>query len=907
MPKKYIFYLVGLLVLVVAGMYGFTKWTEAKEKIDLWTLVPEDAVFIFESSGHTQLLKSLQQEDYWENIATMQSVGTVTDNVAVLDSLAGRNEGVSRFLKRKTILTSLHVVSKTDFSLVFYIPVNTVGEHRFVRTLVDNINKSQAFAEKVVIYQGFQITSIQNQRIGDTFYYFSYHNNIIFSTNFELIKEIVRKVNREQLESPAAEFEHINYLKQSEVFAHIFVNFRHLPQFLGLFLKDNLQPDINFLASLCRSSMLGLKKQKNKFLINGFSNPEPLKGSFYNQVKTQKPQPFNLRKLLPARTAFFLHLGADQVSALRYRYPKDKAITWPEPEAAVADSLVRTFRQELGIAYLEANGKQANTEKIIFARSGNPNLTAALLRNFINLTAAKAQVLQYENYTLQQVPTAQFPLLLYGSLAPGFEQCYVAQVEDFFLFAPTVATLRAVLADIKAGKVWSETEAQKLFLENTQQEANLSLYLNTRLAWRLLNRQVRENSRSSLLRNESFFKKLNQLALQFSQKEDQYYTTLVSTQPEIAPDKQEAQSAFESQNLTSITSAVVTTPVSVNGEENYNAGFMVQDVNLVLHRIANNGQIIWSDSLAEALVSPVYQVFLGAEKGAKQLFATPHHIYCLDQNGRAVENFPFNLPDTVNIQHLSVFDFQQNQDYRFLISDVSGSLFMFDAAGNLQNGWNPKVLESPLVVAPQRAKINGKDVLLVVEQNGYIYVYNPRGEVYPGFPVDLETTLSPGIFLNIGTSFAKSQFTVLTQQGQRVTLNFAGRVVQRRSVPGIKRNSTFELITEPAGKSYIISKQEAGKVSLFDQNLRLLLERNFITSSRKILQYYDFGPLNRIYALTETGPRKTYLYNYQAKLIGGQALNNRLPITLRFNANTNINALFLADDKALQRITFRDK
>jgi len=911
MPKKYFFYLVGLLLLVVAGMYGFTKWTEAKEKVNLWTLVPEDAVFIVESADHTRLLRDLQKEDFWENLTSMQSVGALMDNIAVLDSLAGRNEGASRFLKRKTLLTSLHVVSKTDFDFVFYIPVNTVGEHRFIRTLVDNINKSKAFTQKVITYQDFQIVSIRNQRIGDTFYYFSYHNNLVISANFELVKEIIRKINREQLESPAAEYQDINYLKQEDVFAHIFVNYHHIPQFLSLFLKDNLQPDITFLASLCRSSMLGLKKQKNKFLINGFSNPELLKGSFYNQVKTQNPQPFNLRKLLPARTAFFMHVGADQISSFRHFNAQDKNITWPEPQVVTADSLVRTFRHEMGIAYLETNQNQADMEKVIFARSGNPGLSATLLQTLSAQTTqtGRANGTQYEGYILQPVPVAQFPLLLFGSVARGFEQCYFTQVEDYFLFAPDIITLRTVLTDLKAGQVWSETEAQKLFLENTQQEANFSLYLNTRQAWRLLNRQVRENHRSSLLRNESFFKKINQLALQFSQKDDQYYTTFVATHPEITPDKPEPESAFDLQNLASLPNNLQTLllPEPVATEAGRNAGFLVQDENLALHRIGSNGQIIWTDTLPEALVSPVYQVYLGRDKAAKQLFATPHRIYCLDQNGRAVENFPFNLPDTVETRHLAVFDFKQNRNYQFLISNSAGGLLMFDPDGNIQAGWNPKVLEAPLAVAPQEVKINGRDVILIVEQNGYIYAYNPQGEIYPGFPVDLETPISSGVFIQSATSFSQSRFTVLTQDGQRVTINFAGKVVQRKLIPGRKKGSTFELLAEPGNKSYIISKQEAGKVSLFDQNLRLLLERNFITSSRRLLQYFDFGPLHRIYVLTETGPHKTYLYNYQAKLIGGQALNNRLPVTLQFNANTNIYSLFLANNKDLQRVYFRDK
>jgi len=909
MLKKYIFYLVGLLLLAVAGIYGFTKWSEAKEKVNLWTLVPEDAVFILESANHTRLLKDLQKEDYWENIATMQSVGAIADNIAVLDSLAGRNEGVSRFLKRKTVLTSLHVMSKTDFDFVFYIPVNTVGEHRFVRTLVENISKSKAFTENAVSYQNYQITSIRNQRIGDTFYYFSYHNNIIVSANFDLIKEIIRKINREQLESPAAEFAAINYLNQSDVFAHIFVNYRYLPPFLNIFLKADLQPDIAFLSSLCRNSMLGLKRQQDKFIINGFSNPELLKGSLYNHVKDQSPQPFNLRKLLPSRTAFFLHMGVNQIQSLRQLYSRDKAITWPEPLVAVADSLGRTFTQELGLAYLETNGNTADAEKVIFARSQATGRTATLLNSIISQAAGttKPGAERYNGYLLQQVPVAQFPLLLFGSLAPGFEGCYVTQIDNYFLFAPDAASLRSVLADIKAGKVWSEVDAQKLLLESTQQEANFSLYLNTRLAWRMLNRQVRENQRSSLLRNESLVKKFSQIALQFSLKEKQYYTTFVATHPEVVPGKRETVTAYETQNFASLPNSILTAAVPIATDPNVNTGFLLQDESLTLHRIGNNGQLIWSDSLDEAMVSPVYQVYIGPEKFAKQLFATSHHLFCLDQNGRSVENFPFNFPDTVAIKQLAVIDFQQNRDYRFLVSDQSGSLFMFDREGNMQNGWSPKVLESPLVITPQALKINGKDVILAVEQNGYIYAFNPRGEVYPGFPIDLENNLGPGVFIKTGASFGQSLFTVVTQTGQRITVNFSGKVVQRKNIPNRKRGSTYELIREPGEKSYIISKQEAGKVSLFDQNLRLLLERNFITSSRKLLQYFDFGPLNRIYVLTETGPRKTYLYTYQAKLIGQQALNNRLPVTLRFNVNTNIYTLFLAEQKELKRINFRDK
>ena len=128
MPKKYIVYSIIALLLVVIGIYGFAKWTEAREKVNLWTLVPDDAVFIVESTNHAGLLERLEQADLWDQIARLQSVEAFSENILLLDSVSGRKEGASRFLRRKTLLTSVHVVSRNKFDYVFYIPISTVGE-----------------------------------------------------------------------------------------------------------------------------------------------------------------------------------------------------------------------------------------------------------------------------------------------------------------------------------------------------------------------------------------------------------------------------------------------------------------------------------------------------------------------------------------------------------------------------------------------------------------------------------------------------------------------------------------------------------------------------------------------------------------------------------------------------------
>jgi hypothetical protein len=423
----------------------------------------------------------------------------------------------------------------------------------------------------------------------------------------------------------------------------------------------------------------------------------------------------------------------------------------------------------------------------------------------------------------------------------------------------------------------------------------------------MLVRQLRPGQRPALLRHETLVKKLSHMALQYGRQEGQYFTSLLLAYPQAGAVSQQPAEAFEVQQQVVLPDELISPPLLVQPPGSSNGSLLVQDEEYRLHRLLANGEVAWTDSIEQAITSPVYPVTFGSDKQSKFLFAAGSSIHCLDQSGRPAPNFPFLLPDTVEITQLSVLDLAHSQEPRLLIGDQDGNLFMFDMAGNLQEGWGPKSLEVPLAASPQLYHVNGRDVLLVMLQNGYIYAYNSRGELYGGFPLQVEAPLQYPAFGAAGSSLRQTQLTVLSPEGLRVSFNLSGQVLAQEQLPASRPDARFELVSEPAGKSYIISRQQRGQVSLYDQNLKLLLEKNFITSSRKITQYFDFGPLNRVYVLTETGPAKTYLYNYQAKLIGQKPIDNKLPVTIQFNPRTQRYSVYNSIGKTVKRMVFRDK
>ncbi|RYZ44730.1 MAG: hypothetical protein EOP49_26570, partial [Sphingobacteriales bacterium] len=253
MSRKLLIILGVIAVLAGIGTYIYLRWNEAQKKVNLWTLVPQDAVLIWESNDNNAFFDHLQTTDIWETISQARYVQQLQENLAVIDSTSGQSQTLGTFLKNKPVLASLHVVNNNDFDLVFYVPVNNVNEHRFMRNLLDNLEKSDRFTFDHRTYQGHLITDVKNNITGKDLSFFSYRNNFVLSSSPNLIEEIIRNIERDLLESPAGELAGTGYTSQPDVWANVWVNYRQVPVFLSLFLTEKLHNDLSFLFSLCRS------------------------------------------------------------------------------------------------------------------------------------------------------------------------------------------------------------------------------------------------------------------------------------------------------------------------------------------------------------------------------------------------------------------------------------------------------------------------------------------------------------------------------------------------------------------------------------------------------------------------------------------------------------------------------
>ncbi|MCX2738770.1 hypothetical protein [Pontibacter anaerobius] len=902
MPKRIVFFFFGFVILASLVYYGFNRWKDSREKVDLWALVPDNAALVVETSNHQALMEHLRETELWQSFSVLPVANRFQENMTYLDSVAPGNQRLDRFLNEKRILTSLHVEAKLDVSFVFYVPVNSVGEHRFLRTLTENINKSEIFEQSSRSYQGHLLTDITNTRNGSSFTYFTYHNNIILSASPVLVEEIVRRITRGKPTSVAAQFSNVDYLNQPEVYANVFVNYRVLPELLGLFLEEEVMPHVRYLATLCQNGMLELKLEQNKLFLNGFSSPEKLNKSLHSNMQPQKPQLLGVKAYLPNRTAMMLHFGLQEIARLRQPQEGNRSVF-----AATVDSLARSFSREAALVYLESNSISQSPEKIAFAHTASPAQTQRLLNSLAKQLAdarkEKPYSEKYGNHTIHLLDVPELPEQLLGRVFKGFEQSYVVQVNDYLLASEEVATLHHLIDDIAEENVWGKSVAQKAFLEETLQEANFSLYLNTVNAWYVLNRYTSEEERENLLQNATLIKRFAQVSLQFSIVEGRYYTSLVIRRPDQG--KGSGQDGFEEEESITFGNRLDTRPFPVQNAVDRSRELVVQDSANVLLNISALGKRGWTDSLGTSLRSDIKQIEYGPDKKLRYLFITSNRIHAINNQGQPLDNFPFNLPDTLDLQHLAVFDYEKDGNYRLLVDDKLGNLYMYNLRGAGVQGWQPRRMDYRLAAEPQHLRVGGRDVILVALENGYIYALNRNGDTYPGFPINLKVPLTSGVVAKVGANLRRTEVTAVTRYGNVVTMNLQGTVLRSEQLMRPSKRALFDLVPESSnGRSYVIVRQEQGKVAVLDQDLKEVFEKNYVTSAPKIVQFFRFGGDNIVYAITETGPRKTYLYDSGGRLIGNRSLENSHPVTIYYNEIANDYTLYFTSGNQLKKFRF---
>ncbi|MEO1051279.1 MAG: hypothetical protein AAFX87_11660 [Bacteroidota bacterium] len=875
-----------VIALAVGGYYAYEKWFTIVKK-DVWEVVPESAVLVYESDNLLLSWRNLTETSLWENLSTIPFYENIQNSLEQLDSLKGEKGQLNRLLNSNKFLASMHLTGSAEFDFVFYLDFNSNSGSAVYLELLDWYEKRPGFEIEKRSYKGFDLFEVKNTEKDVTFSCMLYDNYFVGSFTSFLLEDVIRIMAGDvstSFKSDNASLFPLQKLKKDE--GNVYVSLKNLNAVFKTFLSGEDDKELNQQSGFGRSIFLDLAVSDKMLLMNGFSETPGGTGSYFiNTFMGQTPGKLKIKRYVPNHTAVLYHFALSDANA----WYNSLTQYWDRYVPAQSDSLDGLFRDyefdpsrfynwvgdEISLVVLESSDFR-NPKQLLFINSIDINDGLNQLNKLTEkISQLKGDTVYYESFSdieIREIDIQEFPQKLLGPLFDGFNQVYYTVIDEYILFGNDIQSLKASIRDIETEDTWGRSITQNKFLGSTLEEANVSVMFNTSKVWNMMLTRLDEKWRKFAASYSNQMRSFEMGSIQFSALDDNFYTSLAVSHNSI-PVKPRKGHQLKGEQVVDFESALITKPYVVRNHVDNSREIILQDSAFNVHLISREGKVLWSDSIGSAIVSDIYQIDFYKNGKLQFLFATESTIHILDRNGNDVEGYPFEV-GSIQIDHMTLIDYDNSKRYRFLVADQRGNLYMYDQERKNLKGWRPRALDDRLVLPPFHVRVRGRDCIVAVLENGKVNVLNRRGQMRKGFPFDLNATTSSELFINPGANFSKSEVTVITDDGQLVKFSLEGKLISRKPLQKPDNISKFKLVKEGLGKRPVFVKREQNRVALINLDGKTLFEKDYLTQGPFEVQYYDFGSGNEIFVITDLSSGKTNLYDEQGALVNDGTFEN---------------------------------
>ncbi len=540
----------------------------------------------------------------------------------------------------------------------------------------------------------------------------------------------------------------------------------------------------------------------DKILINGMSVITDSITLSKNILKNTKPKENKIIYAIPNNFKNFYSIRFNDFQMFRkslVNIDKDSI----NIERKILDEIV-----EIGISEIEEN-------KVVILRSNDINKTTIEVQKYKTYN-------NYKGKEILEIPETEEINHLINPLETGIDLDKLVIIDDYIFASNSLKSLKTVI--------------ENYFLKNTYQYSEnykkSKLFMSKESSFDINSKNGSLIDFSKLIGLKSSKNKFNNVKFQIvNENEILHINGIIDNYSNESLDKKISK-IF----IAKIKGKIVMKPHFVTNHITKAKEIVVQDNNNYLYLISNQGKVIWKKKLAGKILGEIKQVDIYKNGRLQLIFVTDKRLYVLDRNGKEVKPFPKVFRDKIT-KPLSVFDYDNNKNYRFLITQ-NNDLLMYDSKGKIVKGFKyDKSYE--IIYSPKHYRIKNKDIIIVKTEKG-LKILNRRGKIRIKIKDNINFSNSDVFRLNnylIGTS----------KKGNLVQIDMNGSVSTRKLnlSNNHKINSKYNLVSIIDGnkltnlnKSIDLPFGNYSKPKIFSYNKRKKFSI-FDNQSKKIYLFDD--------------------------------------------------------------------
>jgi hypothetical protein len=861
-------FLVAVVIYIVLYFQGYKQYSS----LNYLKAIPSNTTFIVITNNLPETISHVEKSD--SLVTNLAWIKPIADLQQLLKNIKTSKWAEKHHLEvlNGPVAIALEL-DKPDIGYTFFYGFYDVQtERKFTKQLKSNTGLFKRIDKENHIYQ------LSLEELSSPLFAAISDGVLIIGTTSNQVGASLKQLGNSYSLLNDAGFMEAQKTVSKEAALNLFVN---LPQIDSLAkITQQSKTRIPNLSEWGEWAALDLNITTSTVNITGIITPaESSKRKAYALLNSIPPSPSQLIGSLPVQTvlAKAYNFGTDAQLVKRSL----KTYLNENGPATINDSVLGIIQSEIAIAYVsfdsitdkflvfETSSYSQSLEKLSAILSQDENTEIKPIAYFA--PSANAQVPIYRAFENREMATAvQF---LFRDSPDKYFAIFGSQI----IFADSVAPLNRYLHQKALDRTLGNAPIFATYIKNYPSDSHLHLFVSPTF---LSTSSIPFLSEKNINRLEQAIPKLATfygcgLQLSFSGN-----TLFLSQNLLFAPNReQEPVTVWQSK----LDSSVVMKPLMVYNPKSQEKEFLVQDLSNRIYLIGAKGVVLWSKRIDAPINGDIQTIDFYGNKKTQFAFSAGDAIYVIDYNGNNVGKFPVRLPSKAT-NPLSVFDYDQNGNYRFVVACEDKSIMVYNTEANRLPDWTFASTETTVTYPVQHIFADGKDFIVVTDQNRYYFLDRKGKERLD--PSSLPPPI--GAFTSAKPTTNTLTILTLTQKGELLKLALPSGRAQKSPTEWIPSGKTFLKVIEGSSQ-HILCKDEKG-IALMDEDGGVIWSKNFTEGIMGNPDIYNFGREGRKIGLS-TKAGKIFLFNLDGSVYPGFPLVgiSRFSIGYASPENNNFN------------------
>jgi hypothetical protein len=863
MPRGNQIILLLILIVIIGGVGSYVYLSRGKkEALPAAFALPESSVAAWQGKKAKEQYAKLSASPLFRFLLEGKDVRSFDQDFKYYDSLLAGSSAIQKEMAVHPLLVSLHVVSATDFQLLFL--QQTDGD-------LDEMDMQEFIKEKLPnarvldhTFNNIKIFDVKDAK-KETMFSFCFMQGILALSHSSLLVEDAISAFGNNKSRNTAMMKKISEQMEGDRF---YINYTQLPQLLNTWLAPAYRDQAASFSDMGAFGAYEMKTENDRIGLHGTLEPEAANASIWSPLIGQQPQRLGMQAVLPNTTGLFMAWGVSSFKQYHDNYKeflknKGRSDAYDAAAAKLQSDQQMNLEQELlpwmgsswGYALMEPASEESDPQMLMLIKPADTSSAiaslAAINAKIENADQAGTLPTVHRNHKIERVAFKGAFSLLLGDVFNAFEQPYYTRLGEYIVFGNTVDAVKNCINSYMDKQTLDLLPAYKALTPSLKSASSFSFYVSPARMMMQGTGFVRDTYKDHYRENYSVYKGLAGLVFQLSAEGNAFNNDITLMQSSV---KQANAEQVWSMNL---DADAATRPFMVLNPETRLKEILIQDKSDNLYLISSAGKILWKKNLGAAIQGEVYQIDLFKNEQLEYLFATTDQIYLIDHDGNFAGNYPIRL-GTPTTTGLALFDFRGDKEYSYFVGDDKNRIYGFSGNGRPLPGWAPHQVDARLSMPLKYFALTDKPYLFGVTDRGSLYVWDEGGRI-AAKPIATSSRFRNPFRLNFGATIPQCSVFSVDTSGTLYTVSFDG-MISKRTYGRFRNSPFFEYFdTDGNGKSeYILAADQL--IASYEKDT--IMNWKMITSEKLAYppQKVSFG-LQTYIGYTSKAAGKVYLFS----------------------------------------------